>query len=123
MNFVLALVLWLFLQDGRPATGVVAGQVLRNGQPAANTPIVAFLVPASGGIQLGPNVGSSMSDGQGNFRAAMPPGDYFVAAVTSLPNDWMAPEALEALTAHAQKVRVTPGAPAQISLTARAWGR
>ena len=62
-------------------------------------------------------------DGQGNFRAPLPPGDYLVAAVTSLPLDWMAPAALKALTGYAQKVRVAPAVSTPISVTARSWGR
>jgi hypothetical protein len=61
----------------------------------------------------------ALPDRAGAFRVTMIPGDYLVAAVTSLPRDWMAPEYLQSIAGSATAARATSGQAANVSVTAR----
>jgi len=59
------------------------------------------------------------ADGSGSFRTAVLPGDYLVAAVTTAPQDWMAPDYLRSLVGAATRVIVPRGVDAPISVSVR----
>jgi hypothetical protein len=61
----------------------------------------------------------TVPDRAGNYRTAVLPGEYLVAAVTSLPPVWTAPEYLQSLVAQATAVRVALGESRTVSVVAR----
>jgi hypothetical protein len=61
----------------------------------------------------------ALPDRAGGFRVTMIPGDYLVAAVTSLPRDWMTPEYLQSIAGSAVRARATTGLIANVSVTTR----
>jgi hypothetical protein len=61
----------------------------------------------------------ALVDGQAVFRTTLVPGDYFVAALLTLPSDWMMPERLRSFEARATKVSVRLGEHPSLTLTAR----
>jgi len=61
----------------------------------------------------------ALPDRTGAFRTRVLPGDYLVAAVTSLPANWMTPEHLQTLVGLATEVRIAVGERKTVTLTAR----
>jgi hypothetical protein len=49
----------------------------------------------------------------------VPPGEYFVAAVTKLPPDWMTPEYLQTLVSQAVTATAAVGATARVTIVAK----
>jgi hypothetical protein len=61
-----------------------------------------------------------IADRFGAFRGAqVPPGDYLVAPVATVPKFWMAPEYLETLVPIATPVRIELGGKQSVDLTLR----
>lgn len=94
------------------------------GTPAMNARVIVFPRDPAGRNQYlaspaPQRVLLAVPDRLGNFRTAVLPGEYLVAAVTTLPTLWMAPEYLQSLVGQATAVRVELGESRTVSVRAR----
>ncbi len=110
--------------DDRPTQ--ISGTVRnREGRPAIDARVIIFpKEPALRGDYVATpaprRIQQALIRTDGTFEATLPPGEYLVTAVTTLPAMWMDPEYLGSLAATARSVTVTAGGRATVALEVRA---
>ena len=78
--------------------------------PNARVQVLRYQM-VQGTRRLNPSGGGDQSDDTGAYRIyGLPPGDYYIAAVSdALATDWQNPEFLTALSRAAQRIRISEG--------------
>ncbi len=94
------------------------------GRPAPDARVIVFPKNAAARNQYfvelsTQRVKQTVPDRSALFTIAVVPGDYFVAAVTKVPQDWMTPEFLQTLVPRAVSATATLGGTARVSVVAR----